>query len=262
MRGRASRGPSSRGRSRATPPPRAPRDGSRPARRARRRAAVVAVGVAEDDALDAAEPGARRPQRAGHVRDAGVEHGHAAVVLDQVDVHRLRGQAAAHEPDARRRSARARRRGRSSRIRVRRLASSVSRASVARARRRQEAELAGDVAAVEVGVVVDDLVVGDGDARRSPRSRSRAVGREALERARARRTCRAPASAPRSRLRHGGQVEDLEARSRGRRRTARRSTRGRRRGRSAPARRRSGRSRRAPSTRPRRRDRAAASASK
>ena len=79
----------------------------------------------------------------------------------------------------------ARRRGPSTCSWVRALASSASRASRRRAGRRQQAELAGDVAAVDVGVVVGDqvvLIVSDVAALDLDPA---AVGREALERARA-----------------------------------------------------------------------------
>ena len=51
-------------------------------------AAMVAVGVAEDDPADAAEANRGGADRAGHVARTRVEDGHAALVLDQVDVAR------------------------------------------------------------------------------------------------------------------------------------------------------------------------------
>ena len=65
-----------------------------------RDAAVVGVAVAEHDARDPAELRARDARRVRHRLHAGVEQHHAVAVVDEVDVHRLAREAAAHEPDA------------------------------------------------------------------------------------------------------------------------------------------------------------------
>ncbi len=64
-----------------------------------RGAAVVGVGVSEDDVVDPAEARARRGHRVGHVRDPGVEHRDPALVGEQVHVHPP-GQSALDEPHA------------------------------------------------------------------------------------------------------------------------------------------------------------------
>ena len=72
------------------------------------------------------------------------------------------------------------------RARVRALASLVRFDSGARAGRRQHAELAGDVAAVDVGLEALELVLGgEGEDVAALHLEVRAVGNEALERARA-----------------------------------------------------------------------------
>ena len=67
-------------------------------------AAVVGMSVAEHDPFDAAHRSPDRGDVARHVAHARVEDGHAAIVLDEVDVHdpldERRQRAAAHEPDA------------------------------------------------------------------------------------------------------------------------------------------------------------------
>ena len=78
---------------------------------------------------------------------------------------------------------------------VRVFASVVSRRSACGAGGRQEAELAGDVAAVDVGGVGDDQVVDDLEHVAALDRDPLAVGGEALEAARGRRTSRSRASA-------------------------------------------------------------------
>ena len=64
-----------------------------------RRAAVVCVAVAEHDAFGAAQRRRCFEDRLVHPADARVEHGDAALVLDQVDVHHARNSAA-HQVNA------------------------------------------------------------------------------------------------------------------------------------------------------------------
>ncbi len=59
---------------------------------------MVGVAVAEHDAADAAELRAGARHRARHRAGAGVEQGHAAVLLEQVDV--AAGGLALHDPHA------------------------------------------------------------------------------------------------------------------------------------------------------------------
>ncbi len=206
---RSSRSRSSRG---GTGPrtarPRARRDGTRPAPRARRRAPVVGVGVSEHDAPDPAEPRRRRPDRGCHRRDPRVEHRHPAVVLDQVDVHHLGREAAADEPDAVGDPLGLGAVDPAAELRAR--VGELGQARLAgRARRRQEPELPGDVAAVEIGVVVLDQPVADGQHVAALDLDPRPVRLEALERP-------GPANVPRAcqrtavRCARGGRIQDLE----------------------------------------------------
>ena len=124
-----------------------------------RGAAVVGVRVAEHDPVEAAERAGRGRQAGDHRLDPGLEHRHAALrILDQVDVHRLHREAAAHEPDAL---------GDPLRIAAQRaplelrLAVEGARHALlgGRARRRQHADLARERGAVGVGVLAHDLAV-------------------------------------------------------------------------------------------------------
>ena len=63
-------------------------------------AAVVSVGVSQDHALDPAQPRSGRGDLRPHRLDAGIEHRHAALILEQVDVHDLGRDAAPDQPDA------------------------------------------------------------------------------------------------------------------------------------------------------------------
>ena len=170
--------------------------------------------------------------RAAPSRDAGVEHRDpAALVLDQVDVHRPR-DAAAHAARRRRRPAPRRCRRAAAAPRVLR----VEGAAACAARRvepcggsrpiwRASAEAVGE------GVVAHDQPVARPAAGRGRSSVDARAGRlDALERA-------GPGERAGRRPVHGDAVVlgddglDAEARSRGTRRTARRSRRARRRGR-------------------------------
>ena len=191
------------------PPPRSA-DGSRRRIEAGRGAAVIASAWPSTIRLMPPSRGAGDPQRIGHVGDAA----------RRTSSRRPRPRSGRRSSSSsgsrrgrsrrRRRSARARRRGRTLRIFVRTFASFASRASAGEPGRRQDPELARDVAAVDVGVVVPDQIVGDGQhvaaldldpARRWARSPGTSPGPANVPVARQRTAVR---------LRYGRQVEDLE----------------------------------------------------
>ncbi len=187
----------------------------------RGRAAVVAVGVAEHDPAQAAEPGGEGAHRAGHVGDAGIEHRHPALVGDEVDVHRP-GPAAAHHPHAVGDPL-----GLGAPQRVAHARAEVGQRGDPRlgrrAGRRQDTELARHVGTVEVRLVGHDPLVGHRHHVAAGQLDPRAVGLRSPDSPPARRTCRWPASAPRCGC---GRWSGRPARagSRGRRRAVRRST--------------------------------------
>ena len=129
---------------------------------AQRRAAVVGIRVAEDDALDPAQAGRGGSERVCHVRDPGVEHGHATVVLEEVDVHRPHRKPAPHDPHALRDplGLGAVRPGTEPGARVGQLGE--ARLALG-SRRRQHSQLPRYLATVQVSVVVLDLVVAGRD---------------------------------------------------------------------------------------------------
>ena len=127
-----------------------------------RGAAVVGIGVAEDDPRERRRAGRTTARSAGaHRLDPGVEHGHPVAVADEVDVHRLRAGSRRAPPRRRRPPARAR----DAVQRAPSLGAQVGQAGQPRLGGRagggQQPELTGEVAAVDIGVVVDDELVLD-----------------------------------------------------------------------------------------------------
>ena len=146
---------------------------------------MVGICVTEHDPLDPAEPDAGLPDRVRHVLDPGVEHRHAPVVLDQVDVHRPEREPAANDPDA--------------------VGDPLGLVALEpraepgpevgdprqpalglRPRRRQDPKLAGHRGEVDVGVVVRDPVVLERHHVAALEFDPGAIGGQALEHARPR----------------------------------------------------------------------------
>ena len=150
----------------------------------------------------------------GHRLDAGLEHRDpAALVLDQVDVHRLQREAAAHDPDALGDAL-----GVAADRTALELGLAVERARHAllggRAERGQQPDLAREGHAVRVGVLHDDLAVAQREEVEAVEVEPRVGRLDALERARARERA-AGRPADRDLVALGDQLLDLEAQVRG-----------------------------------------------